>query len=153
VGGFKLGLTERGRWTNTIYTERGQRILNEEFTETGFFVFGIGGQDTVPPLITIVLVTTGDQIPTEAPYVASKVTGKNEISIIFTANENIQAWRVESGGVGMGTGTLLTSGSSASSGEQITAVFNTSSFGSDGEYRINIYAQDIAGNWVPYNQV
>lgn len=107
---------------------------------------------TVPtPVITIQSITTGDASPTTAPYKVSKVTGKEVCTVVFRCDVDIQAWRIELGGVGQGTGTLLTSGGSVGANVDISAnISGTSISGADGNYRINIYAQNMNGDWTPY---
>lgn len=115
-----------------------------------------GGGDTIPPTITLTEVDTEDFSPLTLPYVVSKLTGKSSFTVKFMTDENVQAWRIELGGVGQGTGTLLSSGGAVLANTLITSVIDVNSFGTsfqtDGAYRINVYAQDIVGNWTPYNQ-
>jgi hypothetical protein len=101
--------------------------------------------DTTAPIISI---TSVDR------YKISDETGLTRSTVVFQVNEAIQAWEIRQGGAGVGQGTLLESGAAADANADITASIDWNELtGGDGTYQVNVYAQDMAGNWTPYNDM
>jgi hypothetical protein len=101
------------------------------------------GDDTTPPVIG------------NLAYDRAKISdepGFTRCTVTFIANEDIQAWEVRKGGAGPGQGTLVESGGAVAAGTLITAYVDYDELETDGSYEINVYAQDVAGNWTPYRQ-
>lgn len=111
--------------------------------------------DTTPPTITIISVSKTK---------LSDESGFTEAVITWKANEDICGYSVRNGGVDQGTGVEVDVVSSswfpifplnlgvliAAETEIETTVQYTDL--DPGENQINIYALDMAGNWVPYMQ-
>lgn len=98
--------------------------------------------DNVPPCITLLSVDK---------YRISAQSGKNRCTIIFKVNEDILEWELRANGSGPGQGTLVESGGSLSAGTTVEAYIDYNELPYEAEWRINIYAKDLAGNWTPYD--
>ena len=98
--------------------------------------------DYISPVISIISINT---------YRISAQPGKNRCTVTFKANEDLAAWELRAGGEGAGQGTLVESGGSLSAGTTVEAYIDYNELPYEAEWRINIYAKDLAGNWTPYD--
>jgi hypothetical protein len=123
----------------------------------------------VATAVTIDSVTTEDAAPTTAPHKISNQTGKNLVTVKFTATttdaSRIRAWIVRWGGSGRTTGTRLAALGivcgigrcgldrllSVASGFQVTVAEHYTDLPSsaDGTYRVNVYALSASQGWNP----
>lgn len=102
-------------------------------------------------------VTTSESVlPAEVTVVStsrvkiSDEIGMDRASIVFKFNVDIKAWEVRVNGSGQGTGVLADSGGSAIANAEITAEVDWTELQQEGQNRINIYGQNINGEWTPY---
>jgi len=125
---------------------KGVHLLNSYvpiYESDRFYFYSTSGGDTTPPTTTILDTDT---------TIISRVDGKDKCTVTFEANEPIVEYRVMLGGTSYDTGTLLASDTGSwDSGEDIEVVIDDADIPAEGQYRINIYTKDAAGNWTPYD--
>lgn len=98
--------------------------------------------DSIPPIISVISISK--------IRISNKV-GYTRCIVTFKANEDLAAWELRAGGEGAGQGTLVESGGSLSAGTTVEAYIDYNELPYEAEWRINIYAKDLAGNWTPYD--
>ena len=129
-----------GRFVHKRHDEFGKPVMNAS-TQFGYPLGNII-IDNVPPCITLLSVDK---------YRISAQSGENRCTVTFKANEDLAAWELRAGGEGPGQGTLVESGGSLSAGTTVEAYIDYNELPYEAEWRINIYAKDLAGNWTPYD--
>jgi hypothetical protein len=121
-------------------------------------------------MTTVVLdeVTTGDGVPTAAPFKISEQATKNSVTFKWTptSSDSIRAWRVRFAPLNRNSGTLIAkrgmvcgSGDRCgeatarcllmTSGTQVTTTVADAALPpeADGEYTVKIYAMSVAQGW------
>lgn len=103
--------------------------------------------DVVPPIITV--VSQSRQKISRVP-----AGGRDVSDIVFTANENLQAWKVKivsSTAATHGEGTLIEAGGPVTAGQQIAFDVTddelVAAAAVEGTNLIKLFGQDAAGNW------
>lgn len=129
-----------GRFVHKRHDEFGKPVMNAS-TQFGYPLGNII-IDNVPPCITLLSVDK---------YRISAQSGENRCTVKFKVNEDILEWELRAGGEGPGQGTLVESGGSLSAGTEVEAYIDYNELPYEAEWRINIYAKDLAGNWTPYD--
>ena len=129
-----------GRFIHKRHDEFGKPVMNTS-TQFGYPLVNII-IDNVPPCISIIGI---DRLK------ISNVQGKNRCTVTFKANEDILEWELRANGSGPGQGTLVESGGSLSAETTVEAYIDYNELPYEAEWRINIYAKDLAGNWTPYD--
>lgn len=133
-----MGSTHLGRWVGGGLDEYGRPV----FDGMDLHGYYISISDNIPPCITIIDISNNR---------ISAQPGKNRCTVTFKANEDLAAWELRAGGEGPGQGTLVESGGSLSAGTTVEAYIDYNELPYEAEWRINIYAKDLAGNWTPYD--
>ena len=127
------------------YPNNNKRVTRTTLTKTNnsneillplFFVI----QTNISPIISIVDYSTTK---------LSRVSGKNEISITFSSDEDLSEWEVRADGTGVGSGDLIASGGAISSNVNFTVNGIQLTWG-DRIYRINVYGKSTEGVWNSY---
>lgn len=129
-----------GRFVYKNHDEFGKPIMHSH-NQFGYLIANII-IDNIPPCITIIDISNNR---------ISSQPGKNRCTVTFKANEDLAAWELRAGGEGAGQGTLVESGGSLSAGTTVEAYIDYNELPYEAEWRINIYAKDLAGNWTPYD--
>lgn len=81
----------------------------------------------------------------------SSVSGVDNCTVTFTSNINLQAWEARAGGSGVGQGLLVGSGTTlVANTDQSFVVDDSELTNGDGAYQINIYGQNLDGDWSTY---
>jgi hypothetical protein len=93
------------------------------------------------PLVTITNITR---------TTVSKKLGVDKATVTFKFDKDVQKYEFRAGGMGQGLGVLLGAGTSKTANQVITADLYYSDQLLEGINKINIYGQDMAGNWTPY---
>ncbi|MDX8365490.1 hypothetical protein [Cytobacillus sp. IB215665] len=70
--------------------------------------------------------------------------------VIFSFSEDVQAWTVNVLGTSHDTGQVADNGGGTTAGTVITAEVDWTELYQEGQNRINIYGQDLNGNWSSY---
>jgi hypothetical protein len=100
--------------------------------------------DTIQPEVTVVSVERNK---------LSAQAGRDSSDITWQCSEDIDEYTVRVGGVDQTTGTEIDSSTTnvAADTDIVTTVYDDDlSLGSN---QVNLYAKDLAGNWVSYMQV
>lgn len=93
------------------------------------------------PLVTITNVTR---------TTVSKKLGVDKATVTFKFDKDVQKYEFRAGGMGAGQGVLLSTGTNKTANTDITTDLYYSDQLVEGRNKINIYGQDMAGNWTPY---
>ena len=101
---------------------------------------------SAPPVLNYPVVTISDTSRNKI----SDESGSDTSEITFSFNVDVQAWEVRVMGSGNGTGTLADSGGSVTAGQDINAIIDWTELYQEGDNKVNIYGQDLNGNWTPY---
>jgi hypothetical protein len=81
----------------------------------------------------------------------SSITGMDISTITIQSNQALQAWEARADGNGHGTGDLVGSGGAlAANTNQTFDVEDSELTWGDKAYRINVYGQNVAGDWSEY---
>jgi hypothetical protein len=137
-----MGLTERGKWTNNYFDERG-KIIIKSLTETGRLVFGITGTPVNPTNPPVVTIWTVDR------HKISNQLGIDRTVVTFQFDTDVSSWSVNVMGADQGTGIIADSGGAVTAGTIITATIDYSELYQEGYNKVNIYGQNGAG-WTPF---